>query len=92
MGVQDGAYPMFGPRTVRKGGRVRFDGFWKSSPALIPFIGSEVYCEATDIWGSAEISVYQCIREPGGYYGRKTDRVSPGEWICYAQNEAGQYE
>ncbi len=86
MGLKDGAYPMFGPRTVRKGGRVKFDGFWKSAPALLPFVGNEVYCEATDIWGSAEIDVFECIREPGGRY-RKTDRISPGKWICKAYTE-----
>jgi hypothetical protein len=89
MGVQDGAYPMFGPRTVRKGGRVKFDGFWKFCPALSARVGDEVYCTATDIWGSAEINVYECIREPGGHHGRKTDRVSPGKWICKATTEQG---
>lgn len=86
MGVQDGAYPMFGPRTVRKGGRVKFDGFWKSHPALLERVGKEVYCEATDIWGSAEIDVFECMRMPGGMY-RKTDRVLPGKWICKAETE-----
>lgn len=87
MGVQDGAYPMFGPRTVRKGGRVKFDGFWKSHPALLEYVGKEVYCQAMDIWGSGDILVFECLRFPGGSY-RKTDRIQSGKWICQAQSES----
>jgi len=39
-----------GERYVRKGGRVKFAGFWWQSDALIPFVGKPVECGGMDYW------------------------------------------
>lgn len=60
-----------GIRRVRPGGRVKFDGMWHSSEALLPFVGDWVRAEAEDAFYNHKITVYS-------YQWR---------FICYAQNE-----
>lgn len=86
MGVQDGAYPNEGKRTVRKGGKILFDGFVHCHPLLADRVGKWVWCVAHDIWGGGEIGVFECRVYPGGRY-RKTDRLETGEFICNAPAE-----
>ena len=39
-----------GERYVRRGGRVKFAGFWWQSDKLIPFVGTPVDCGGMDYW------------------------------------------
>lgn len=63
-----------GTRTVRAGGRVRFDGWWYQHDKLKEYVGQRVWCsEVEDIWYSATLGIYNGLIK-----------------ICTAQNEYKQ--
>lgn len=83
--AMSGRYDRFGPRTVRAGGRFKFDGYWYQSDRLIELLGERVWIQGADIWpGDKRIEVRMCNYQPYRSSSKQKPKPEPGGFLCYA--------
>jgi hypothetical protein len=91
VGIKDGVFDCSGPRTVRKGGRVKFDGWWYQANQLSARTGQLVWIESADIWGGTPtLNAHELQVARPANRRHKHDKHVAGEWICYINREPGQ--